>query len=292
MKILADENIPYVAECFSSVGEVATISGRKITPDIVKDADILAVRSITKVNADLLRGSSVKFIATATIGTEHLDTDYLTNNNIAFASAPGANANSVAEYIVSAILNLADKYNFAPSDKSIGIIGVGNIGANLTRKAKALGMKVFLNDPPLQKQTHDKKYLPLSDLFGCDILTLHTPLTFDGINKTHHLADESFFNSLKDGVIFINSARGPIIDTQALKNALATGKVKTAVLDVWENEPKTAEDACSLSSIVLSLADHWGTDLSAVPGLTQRIGDLIFDICNKGMRKLLREMTA
>ena len=237
MKIIADENIPYIKECFASVGEVTTISGRKIASDIVKDADALLVRSITKVDEKLLAGSRVKFVATATIGTEHIDKNYLLQNNIAFASAPGSNANSVAEYIVSALLRLADKYNFDPAEKSIGIIGTGNVGSKVEQKAAAMGMNVFLNDPPLARQTHKAKYVPLSDLFGCDIITLHTPLTSEGIDKTYHLADEKFFDSLKDDVIFINSSRGSVTDSRALKKALAHGKIKAAVLDVWENEP-------------------------------------------------------
>ena len=237
MKIIADENIPYVKKCFSSVGEVTTISGRAITAETVKDADALLVRSITKVDEKLLADSSVEFVATATIGTEHIEQNYLLKKNIGFASAPGSNANSVAEYIISAILNLAEKYGFDPAEKSIGIIGAGNVGSKVEQKVKSLGMKTFLNDPPLQIQRHDLKYVELNELFNCDIITLHTPLTSEGIDKTYHLADEKFFNSLKDGVIFINSSRGSVTNTQALKKALATGKVKAAVLDVWDNEP-------------------------------------------------------
>lgn len=237
MKILADENIPYVKDCFASVGEVTIISGRKITAKTVKDADVLLVRSITKVDKKLLAGSSVKFVATATIGTEHIDENYLSQNNIGFASAPGSNANSVAEYIVSALLRLADKYDFDLAEKSIGIIGAGNVGSRVEEKVKSLDMKILLNDPPLQRQTHNSKYVELNELFNCDIITLHPPLTSEGIYKTYHLANEKFFNSLKDGVIFINSSRGPVTDSQALKKALASGKIKAAVLDVWENEP-------------------------------------------------------
>lgn len=151
MKIIADENIPYVKQCFSSVGDVTTLSGRAMTTDTVKDADALLVRSITKVNEKLIAGSTIRFVATATIGTEHIDQDYLSQNNIGFASAPGSNANSVAEYIISALLNLADKHSFALKDKSIGIVGVGNVGTKVEQKAKSLGMKVLLNDPPPAK---------------------------------------------------------------------------------------------------------------------------------------------
>ena len=237
MKIVADENMPFVKECFSSAGDVLAIGGREITPEILKDADALLVRSITKVDKSLLEGTSVKFVATATIGFEHIDVDYLASRKIGFASAPGSNSNSVAEYVVSGLLNLADKHNFDISGKSIGIVGVGNVGSKLEKKAKALGMKVVLNDPPLKRQTGDEKYRPIGEIFGCDIVTLHTPLTYDGIDKTYHLADEKFFKALKKDAIFFNSCRGGVHDTTALENAISSGKIKGCVLDVWEKEP-------------------------------------------------------
>ncbi|MGA2915336.1 MAG: 4-phosphoerythronate dehydrogenase PdxB [Sedimentisphaerales bacterium] len=237
MRIIADENIPFVKECFSSVGDVQTIHGRKIAPVILKDADALLVRSITKVNKDLLDGSKVKFVGTATIGFEHIDIDYLAAKKIGFASAPGSNANSVAEYMTSALLNLADKYKFEVGEKSIGIVGVGNVGSRVEKKANALGMKVVLNDPPLERKTGDEKYRPIGEIFDCDIVTLHVPLTNEGIDKTYHLADEKFFKSLKNNAILFNTCRGRVHDTPALKKAISSGKIKACVLDVWENEP-------------------------------------------------------
>jgi erythronate-4-phosphate dehydrogenase len=237
MKIAADENIPFVTECFSSIGEVKAVSGRRIGPGTVKNADILLVRSTTKVDSKLLATSKVRFVGTATIGLEHVDTEYLLSRNIGFASAPGSNANSVADYVVAALLAVGKKHKIQLEGKSIGIIGVGNVGSKVAKKCAALGMKIYLNDPPLQRQTGDSKYLPLKELFGCDFITLHTPLTFEGIDKTFHLADAKFFNSLKAGCIFINTARGAVADTVALKQAIASGKLKAAILDVWENEP-------------------------------------------------------
>jgi len=237
MKIIADENIPFVKECFSSAGEITTIHGRKITPDILKDADALLVRSITKVNKDLLDGTNVKFVGTATIGFEHIDTDYLALRKIGFASAPGSNANSVAEYITSALLNLADKYKFDISQKSIGIVGVGNVGSRVEKKTKALGMKVVLNDPPLKRKTGAEKYRPIEEILDCDIVTLHTPLTKEGIDKTYHLADDKFFAALKKDAIFFNTCRGGVHDTAALKKAITSRKIGACVLDVWEKEP-------------------------------------------------------
>jgi len=237
VKIVADENIPHVAECFSSLGQVESLHGRRITPQVVKDADVLVVRSVTPVDSDLLVASRVRFVGTATIGFDHIDTDYLTSNGTGFASAPGSNANSVAEYVIAALLSVAEKKRLRLEGKSIGIIGVGNVGSRVEKKVRALGMEPFLNDPPLYRQTGDSKYLPLEQLFDCDFVTVHTPLTFEGTDATFHLANEEFFNSLKTGCVFINTARGGIVDTAALKRAIRSGKLGGAVLDVWENEP-------------------------------------------------------
>ena len=237
MKIIADENIPFVKECFASIGDVQTLSGRKITPETIADADILLVRSITPVNEKLLANSKVKFVATATIGFEHVDVDYLNKRGLCFASAPGSNANSVADYIIAALLSVAQKHKITLEGKSIGVVGVGNVGSKVAKKCAALGMIVKLNDPPLSRQTGDPKYRPLNELFDCELITLHTPLTREGQDKTYHLADEKFFASLKTGCVFINTCRGAAHDTAALKNAIRSKKLSAVILDVWENEP-------------------------------------------------------
>jgi erythronate-4-phosphate dehydrogenase len=237
VKIIADRNIPFVAECFSSMGEVKVVSGREMTAEVVRDADVLLVRSVTPVNSELLAGSKVRFVATATIGFDHVDVAYLAENEIGFASAPGSNANSAAEYVVAALLCVARKKRVDLEGKSIGIVGVGNVGSRVARKAAALGMRVYLNDPPLQRQTGDAKYLQIEALYDCDFVTFHTPLTFEGIDKTFHLADEKFFKSLKAGCVFLNTSRGGVVDSAALKAAIRAGKFGAVVLDVWENEP-------------------------------------------------------
>jgi len=237
MKIIADENIPFVAECFSLIGEVEVVGGREITPGIVADADILLVRSVTRVGADLLAESGVRFVGTATIGFDHIDIEYLLRNNIGFASAPGSNANSAAEYVIAALLNVGQKHNLDLQGKSIGVIGAGNVGSRVTKKCAALGMQIYLNDPPLQRESSDAKYLPIKELFDCDFITFHTPLTFEGVDKTYHLADEKFFKSLKERCVFVNASRGGVVDSSALKAAIKTGRLKAVVLDVWENEP-------------------------------------------------------
>ena len=249
MKIIADINIPFVKECFSYLGEVILVSGRDITPQLVKDADALLVRSITKVDKDLLAGSSVKFVATATIGVDHIDIDYLNNAGIGFASAPGSNANSVAEYIVAAMLQTSLQHGLKIENSSLGIIGVGNVGSKVEQKALALGMRVILNDPPLERTTYLTKYRPLEDLYDCDFITIHTPLTRQGEDATYHLANEHFFANLKAGAVFMNSSRGAVTDTNALKNAIKSNKIKSCVLDVWEKEPNIDTELLEMTDI-------------------------------------------
>jgi erythronate-4-phosphate dehydrogenase len=249
MKIIADENIPFVKECFGSIGDVTVMPGRDITAENTCDCDVLLVRSITAVNAQLLTKSNVRFVGTATIGTDHIDKDYLVERNIALASASGSNANSVAEYVIAALLSVANKHKITLEGKSIGIIGVGNIGSRVEEKVTALGMKPFLNDPPLQRKTSDPGYLPIKELLDCDFITLHTPLSFEGIDKTYHLADEAFFKSLKPGCIFLNTARGAVHDTTALKAAIKSAHLKATVLDVWENEPDIDDELLRLVDI-------------------------------------------
>lgn len=249
MKIIADANIPFVKDCFLSIGEVEVFPGREIKPGIVGDADCLLVRSVTKVDSDLLAGSKVRFVGTATIGFDHIDIEYLKRNNIGFASAPGSNANSAAEYVIAGLLEIGRKYRIKLEGKSIGIVGVGNVGSRVAKKCAALGMKVLLNDPPLQRESGDAKYLPLEGLYDCDFITLHTPLTFEGADKTFHLADEKFFKSLKAGCVFINASRGEVADAKAMKASIRSGELETTVLDVWENEPNIGTELLEMVDI-------------------------------------------
>ncbi|MEK7996351.1 MAG: 4-phosphoerythronate dehydrogenase, partial [Planctomycetota bacterium] len=267
MKIIADANIPFVSECFSSIGQVRVVGGREITPSVAADADVLLVRSITAVGPELLTASKVRFVATATIGFDHIDRDFLEQNNIGFASAPGSNANSAAEYVIAGLLEVAQRHHLNLEGSSIGIIGVGNVGGRVASKCAALGMDVLLNDPPLQRQTQDAKYVPLDGLLGCDFITLHTPLTFEGPDKTHHLADERFLGSLKEGCVFVNASRGGVVDSRALKAAVRSGRLRAIVLDVWENEP-------AIDLELLKMVDI-GTPHVAGYSLDGKIGGLI-----------------
>ncbi len=242
MRIVADENIPYVREAFAELGEVITAPGRQTTADMVRDADMLLVRSITKVNAALLEGSKVRFVATATIGEDHVDKAYLASRGIAFSSAPGCNANSVGQYITAALLELAHAFDLDLSTMSLGIVGVGNVGRKVLQQATALGLTCSLNDPPLERATGERKYVPLDEIYDCDIVTLHVPLTKEGPDATYHMVDAAFLENLRPGCILLNSSRGPVVEGAALAEALDEGQVSACVLDVWEGEPNIDVD--------------------------------------------------
>jgi erythronate-4-phosphate dehydrogenase len=237
MRILADENISYVREAFRALGHVQTISGRAITAETLEGVSMLLVRSITKVSRALLEHSSVRFVATATIGEDHVDTAYLAERGIGFASAPGSNADSVREYVAAAILVLAERFQFDLKKMTLGIVGVGNVGKRVVKSAETLGLTCVLNDLPLARKTGDPRYRPIEEALACDIVTLHVPLTKDGPDRTYHLADETFIRHMKPGAILINTARGPVADGTAIKHALDDGHLKGCVLDVWEGEP-------------------------------------------------------
>lgn len=246
MKILADSKIPYVLEAFADIAEVTVVDTQNITPAALHDADVLVVRSETRVDKRLLGDSTVKFVATSTIGVDHVDTDYLQERGIGFASAPGSNANSVAEYIVSALLVLAARQRRVLSGRTIGVVGVGNVGAIVVRYARALGMSVLQNDPPRARATGDPAFLPLDELMTADVVTLHVPLTKAGPDKTYHLFDEERIRRMKPGSLLINTSRGSVVGTEGIKRALCSGHLAGSVLDVWEGEPAIDPELLSL----------------------------------------------
>lgn len=235
--IVADKNIPNVRDAFGRVGVLHLLDSKDITPLSVVDCDILLVRYVTRVNKTLLANSQVKFVGTVSAGTDHIDLEYLKSRKIGFSSAPGSNAESVAEYVAAALLRLQERGKKRIPGAVLGVIGAGNVGSRVALKAKALGMKVLLNDPPKRRATGDNIYRPLPELMCADVITLHTPLTFSGRDKTAGLFDSVRLAKLKPGAIIINTARGGIVREGPLKTALASGHVGGAVLDVWENEP-------------------------------------------------------
>jgi len=237
MKIVADENIPSVTEAFSSLGEVTLVHGRSLQPEQVRDADILLVRSVTRVDETLLAGSRVRFVGSATIGFDHVDREYLAAHGIGFATAPGSNAISAAEYVVSALLVLSEQPGFALAEKTVGIIGCGNVGSRVRVRLTALGMRCRVNDPPLQASGAQDEFVSLREALACDIVTVHVPLERGGSHPTFHLIDAAALARLRPGAIFINTARGAVADNAALLAALQARTDLTAVLDVWEGEP-------------------------------------------------------
>lgn len=236
MKILADENIPLVRETFGPLGQLQQMPGRQMTSDHVRNIDVLLVRSVTRVDENLLSNSAVKYVATATIGTDHLDIPYLESRGIQWSAAPGSNAGSVADYLISCLLYISELEETPLSELSLGVIGCGNVGGLVARRARGIGMKVVENDPPLMRLTDDARFSPLKDIFGCDIITLHTPLTFDGVDATYHLVEHRFLSRMKAGGYLINTGRGAVVDQSMLKSALLDGEI-FSILDVWENEP-------------------------------------------------------
>jgi erythronate-4-phosphate dehydrogenase len=237
MKILVDENIPFGREAFGRLGDVVTMHGRKMDAAAVRDADLLIIRSITKVGRELLDGSRVRFVGTCTIGTDHVDEACLRERGIAFASAPGCNANSVAEYIVCALLVLAKRGGYRLEGKTMGVVGVGNVGGKVVAKCEALGMKVLQNDPPLARLFPcEKRFLPLEALMESDFISLHVPLTKTGADKTWHMADAVFLKRMKPGAVLLNTCRGAVLDNAAVPPS--TFRLShSLVLDVWEGEP-------------------------------------------------------
>jgi erythronate-4-phosphate dehydrogenase len=242
VKIVADANIPLLAEAVGPLGEVVALPAERITADVVRDADALLVRSVTKVDKALLDGSRVRFVATATIGFDHIDQAYLASQGIGFAYAPGSNARSVAEYVLAAIFTFAEKDNFRVTDKVLGIVGCGNVGGRLARLAEGLGMRVLRNDPPLARETGDPRYLPIEALAEADIVTFHVPLQRAGPDATHHMINDHRLAAMKRGAAILNSSRGSVADSAALKRGLDAGRIGSLVLDVWEGEPNIDMD--------------------------------------------------
>jgi erythronate-4-phosphate dehydrogenase len=249
MHIVIDKNIPFGESVFSTLGDVTALQTGDFQPATVRNADILIVRSETKVNAELLDGYPVRFVGTATIGTDHVDTEFLTSHGIGFASAPGCNANSVAEYITAALLTLSGRLGLALPGKILGIVGVGNIGSKVVGVGQALGMTVLQNDPPLARQTGEPRFLPLDALMEADVITLHVPLSRTGPDATHHFFDAARIGAMKPGSFLINASRGAVVETAAIRDALAGRHLAGAVLDVWEKEPAINAELLSLVNI-------------------------------------------
>lgn len=238
MKIIVDNKVPYIRETLEKIADqVIYLPGKDITHDIVKDADALITRTRTKCNRELLEGSNIKFIGTATIGFDHIDTEFCKRANITWKNCPGCNAGAVEQYVHAVLLLLEKEKGINLKNSCIGIIGVGHVGTRIRNMAERLGMKILLNDPP-RNDNGEKGYVDLQTIAdNCNIITFHTPLIREGKYKTYHLADKDFFGLLKRKPVIINTSRGEVIDTNAILDALNNNTVSEAVIDVWENEP-------------------------------------------------------
>ncbi len=251
MKILADENMPYAEDLFREFGEVELVDGRSITAARAADADVLLVRSVTKVNQQLLANNEkLKFVGSATIGTDHVDIDYLSSRGISFSNAPGCNAIAVREFAFIAMLELAQRFSSPLNGKTVGIVGAGNTGTAVARCLMAYGVNVVMCDPIKEAEGDSRSFCTLDDLIAqCDVISLHVPLTQNGEFKTWYLFDEKRLNSLKKNTWLLNCCRGEVIDNSALIKVKQTRSDLKLVLDVWEGEPLPMIDLISLTEI-------------------------------------------
>lgn len=244
MKIVADENIPRVQEAFKDLGEVILLPGRQIERRHLLDCRCLLVRTVTAIDKKLLQDTPVEFVGTATIGTDHVDLEYLKNNDIAFSNAAGCNAEAASEYVISGLFALSERLGFNPFDLKAGIVGYGNVGSRLYQKLRTLGIETLLNDPPLDEaRTSSQTFVELDTIISeCNFISLHVPLTRTGKHPTWHLLDQAGLRGLPKNCLLVNAARGPVVDNQALLNTLESRPDLVVFLDTWENEPDISRE--------------------------------------------------
>ena len=256
MKIVCDSKVPFLRGVFEPFAEVLYLPGGQTSPADVRDADALITRTRTRCDAALLAGSSVRVIASATIGYDHIDTAWCEAHGIRWANAPGCNAGSVEQYVAAALCTLSRRRGFPLAGRTLGVVGVGHVGSRVARMAAALGMRVLLCDPPRARAESSTPaqpgdhFLPLDEVIaGSDIITLHVPLTRTGEDATWHLFDAARLAAMRADQYLVNSSRGPVVDGAALKAALQAGRLGGAVLDVWEDEPDPDRGLLALADI-------------------------------------------
>ena len=250
MKIVADNTVPFLKGIAEPIAEVKYLTSKEFTPENVQDADILIVRSIDKCTRELLEGSRVKLITSATIGFDHIDTRYCDKAGITWKNSPGCNAVSVAQYVLSGLVTIALRKGEPLQGKTIGIVGVGHVGKEVEKLCSAYGMNVLRNDPPRAEKEGKDGFVSLETIAEqADIVTFHTPLTKEGRFATRHLAGEDFFRKLQRKPWFVNASRGAVHDTDALLHARKEGKISELILDCWENEPDINRELLELATI-------------------------------------------
>ena len=250
MKIVADNTVPFLKGIAEPIAEVKYLTSKEFTPENVQDADILIVRSIDKCTRELLEGSRVKLITSATIGFDHIDTRYCDKAGITWKNSPGCNAVSVAQYVLSGLVTIALRKGEPLQGKTIGIVGVGHVGKEVEKLCSAYGMNVLRNDPPRAEKEGKDGFVSLETIAEqADIVTFHTPLTKEGRFATRHLAGEDFFRKLQRKPWFVNASRGAVHDTDTLLHARKEGKISELILDCWENEPDINRELLELATI-------------------------------------------
>jgi erythronate-4-phosphate dehydrogenase len=258
MKIYYEDSMPYAAEFFSELGDCEVFSHKTINTDMLSDADVLLVRSTTKVNEQLLaKNKQIQFVATATAGTDHIDKNYLASQNIPFISAGGCNAVAVAEYVLSAMLVMSQRLDWRLADKTVGIVGAGHVGSALSRVLSVLGISHKLCDPPLADAGDSREFVTMNDIMQCDVISLHVPWVVNGPYPTQDLFDKPRLATLKDNQLLINACRGEVINNQAVFELFEQGKSINLVLDVWENEPNISLDLIPYTALATAhIAGH------------------------------------
>jgi erythronate-4-phosphate dehydrogenase len=302
MNIVIDDKIPYIRGVFEPYGEVHYIAGGSIHRDHLTKADCLLVRTRTICNQKLLEGSSVRFVGTATIGFDHIDTDWCESNGIFWANAPGCNSGAVAQYIRAALLEMANRRHFNLADQTLGIIGVGHVGKKVERQARDLGMRVLLCDPPRERVEGNASFTSLESLLSTsEIITIHVPLNRQGIDKTLNLVGSQFINALNPGTILINSSRGEVLnETEVLDSLKSRGDI-SLVLDVWPHEPEINLKLLELTAIATphiagySVEGKYNATMMVVKAVRQHFGlplDPISPLANEGPLQNLKMQAA
>ena len=258
MKILYEDSMPYAEHFFSPLGDIQSFSSQTLTPEDLKDIDVLLVRSTTKVTEQLLsKAQKLKYVATATAGSDHINKTMLAEKSIPWGSAAGCNAIAVAEYVLSCLVNEYADNLTALADKTVGIVGAGHVGTQLDKRLQVLGINTKLCDPPLQKAGDTRRFYSFDEICQCDIISLHVPFVAEGDDVTHHMFDLKRLSELQDSQLLINACRGEVIDNQAAKSLLQSGKGLRLNMDVWENEPGIDFDLVPYSRIATAhIAGH------------------------------------
>lgn len=277
--IIVDDAIPYIKGFPEQFANVIYLPGSEISRHHLAGVDALVIRTRTKCNEALLSGTPVKFIATATIGFEHIDIRYCKKKSIIWANAPGCNAGSVMQYVVAALLHICVNYGLDPSKMTLGVIGAGHTGSRVAEAAGILGMRVLVNDPPRQRKEKATVFTDLPELLSeSDVVTLHVPLNHSGRDATFHLAGGAFLSSMKSGAFLINTSRGDVSDEKAVKKALQDGRLKGYVADVWSGEPEPDRELIEMSLLATPHIAGYSADgklkgtLMALSALTDHFG--------------------